>query len=868
MTSNSAASINYLMPSFGKTPALSVFITISFLLLTVNFTSVFAQEEYFFQEEFNQERAAGILDQDKWIVYPNQPTQPTFQGCLVETVRETGGILLLKQCPVIQQFPYVVSKNNPIPSGDFTATVRFQFTGAGGLPSGIKFVDTAPENGQSATEIFGIGFEQDVFQKFVIEYDDTVVFTKNTDSGFYIFKAVKEGNVYKLFLNDQLVFTSPETSEKVRAIYMGNPAVLPSPGYNWSWPRIDYIRVVDDGPSQVAPEPFLILPWKYSDSGKDFKQIAFNPNSWFDHKYPLQNYGCCAGPIVDYKGETKDKAYRSHNGYDYGSSQGVDKHTLVRAAATGSATLKHKDNSGGYGNMIKIDHGNGYQTWYAHLEEATAGSELKVKEEGKSEEVKQGEVIGRVGLTGNTTGYHIHFSVIRDLDENGNFDEDKLFGLVDPLGWEGDYADPWEEYSVTDENDVTRNGAKSYKLFIDLAPPKTQQLPQSGGTITSDEFNLNVPPNGSNGILNFKIEDGPFEKSSGTIKSIVPSLFLSATDSLGQIVTNFNNPLGLIYDYSKADLSNINEDTISFYFFNTGTNLWEKLSGNLDKTNKTISSETTHFSQFAVMGELLDTTPPTTNAELIGNKGTGNWYRSNVTVKLLAEDNPGGKGVSYAVYSLDGEHWNEYTEPLEFTEDKSYKISFLSHDNVDNTEEIKTIEFSIDKTIPEAKIEVDLTDYDLKITPISNDPVEITKKSGKKKFEYIYTLTDQAGNTLALETYDLDQKNIDIFKLFSLKYNSEPLITLPNNIIDTNYIFQIKPKINPSIRIINQNFNLKDKQSLRSGDLNATFVIVADVLKNKTFLNIIENKKPRKEEKPGIVLLKLQTNKGKLEYSY
>lgn len=115
-----------------------------------------------------------------------------------------------------------------------------------------------------------------------------------------------------------------------------------------------------------------------------------------------------------------------------------------------------------------------------------------------------------------------------------DFNDDKPFGLVDPLGWEGDYPDPWEEYSVT------------------------------GGTISNDEFTLKVPSGTVNGDANFKIDFGSFEKASNIIKSIAPSLFLAATNNLGLAITNFNNPLGLIYDYSKADLSNINEDSISF----------------------------------------------------------------------------------------------------------------------------------------------------------------------------------------------------------------------------------------------------------------------------------------------------------------
>ena len=57
---------------------------------------------------------------------------------------------------------------------------------------------------------------------------------------------------------------------------------------------------------------------------------------------------------------------------------------------------------GGYGNMIMIDHGNGYQTLYAHLNSVRAGC-------GSS--VYQGQTIGFAGNSGNSTGAHLHFEV-------------------------------------------------------------------------------------------------------------------------------------------------------------------------------------------------------------------------------------------------------------------------------------------------------------------------------------------------------------------------------------------------------------------------------------------------------------------------
>jgi murein DD-endopeptidase MepM/ murein hydrolase activator NlpD len=59
----------------------------------------------------------------------------------------------------------------------------------------------------------------------------------------------------------------------------------------------------------------------------------------------------------------------------------------------------------GYGRMVKIQHGNGYTSLYAHM------SRLKVK---TGERVKKGEVIGKAGNTGTSTGIHLHFELLKN----------------------------------------------------------------------------------------------------------------------------------------------------------------------------------------------------------------------------------------------------------------------------------------------------------------------------------------------------------------------------------------------------------------------------------------------------------------------
>ena len=89
-----------------------------------------------------------------------------------------------------------------------------------------------------------------------------------------------------------------------------------------------------------------------------------------------------------------------HPGIDIAAPTG----TPIRAADSGYVVFAGWDHEPvSYGNMVLIDHGNGFYTRYAHMSviHATAG-----------ESVVKGQVIGLVGATGNATGPHLHFEII------------------------------------------------------------------------------------------------------------------------------------------------------------------------------------------------------------------------------------------------------------------------------------------------------------------------------------------------------------------------------------------------------------------------------------------------------------------------
>ena len=107
--------------------------------------------------------------------------------------------------------------------------------------------------------------------------------------------------------------------------------------------------------------------------------------------------------------------YWGHTGMDIGANRG----TVIRAAASGTV-VKAVRQYYAYGIHVKISHGNGIYTLYAHM------SQLAVS---YGDYVQQGQIIGYVGQTGNAYGNHCHFEIII----NGRFmDPSKYIGTYYP----------------------------------------------------------------------------------------------------------------------------------------------------------------------------------------------------------------------------------------------------------------------------------------------------------------------------------------------------------------------------------------------------------------------------------------------------
>ena len=89
-----------------------------------------------------------------------------------------------------------------------------------------------------------------------------------------------------------------------------------------------------------------------------------------------------------------------HHGIDLRGRTGTNVY-----AVTNGKVIKATNNGNGYGKEVRIRHDNGMITQYAHLSRITTR---------KGRRVKKGQIIGKVGNTGISTGAHLHFGVMKN----------------------------------------------------------------------------------------------------------------------------------------------------------------------------------------------------------------------------------------------------------------------------------------------------------------------------------------------------------------------------------------------------------------------------------------------------------------------
>lgn len=188
---------------------------------------------------------------------------------------------------------------------------------------------------------------------------------------------------------------------------------------------VDYLTGLDSIPDQdivLRSEEHLRLLGNKADQVELFFQKAIRTVQDTDFVMPpmmtpLKDFSFAqTGASVGEKISPFYKVKMMHNGLDLIAPTGQP----VLAVADGVVSEVTKSRKG-FGNVVSIDHGNGYKTRYAHL------ADIEVR---KGRKVKKGTTIGYVGLSGNSFAPHLHYEVIRDtvvLDPVHYF-----FASVDP----------------------------------------------------------------------------------------------------------------------------------------------------------------------------------------------------------------------------------------------------------------------------------------------------------------------------------------------------------------------------------------------------------------------------------------------------
>lgn len=326
--------------------------------------------------------------------------------------------------------------------------------------------------------------------------------------------------------------------------------------------------------------PFLNIPWNHNST----IELIDNIYSFFDHAFPLLGYSFFDEPEIyrdtttNFYGITETEPrfyYSSHNGTDFALPFG----TPILSSYQGIADYGY--DPVGLGHYIKIDHQNGYQTIYAHLQENGLITNQNVW-------VNEGEQIGLVGMSGKTTGPHLHFEVEKTNIANPQ-------NRIDPFGWKNKFLDdPWEGFFWVDTLG-SHLGSKSSNLWkVD----------------TKYEFMANkeviVEQNASEHNFTIFIEPYSYPKVPITQNKLVymtgTSMLINAYNMLGQKIPGFLKPAKIEINIANANFDNLLDNSLRIYRWDEEENIWKAIPTTYDALTMTLTGYTKKFSRFAVFG--------------------------------------------------------------------------------------------------------------------------------------------------------------------------------------------------------------------------------------------------------------------------
>ena len=194
--------------------------------------------------------------------------------------------------------------------------------------------------------------------------------SKENDKSVY-YNSIEEAQNYIDLINSK--YSDVDDEFKINTLYVEN-------------------EVSEDTIKQAKEKLEESLNAKVAEINKQKEIDSKTINGVYIASVPVSN-----GHITSRFGSRESIRNHTHKGIDIAASYG----TNIKAVADG--TIEYASyNSGGYGNLVIIDHGNGIKTYYGHC------SKLCVS---VGQKVNAGDVIAKVGSTGNSTGNHCHFEI-------------------------------------------------------------------------------------------------------------------------------------------------------------------------------------------------------------------------------------------------------------------------------------------------------------------------------------------------------------------------------------------------------------------------------------------------------------------------
>ena len=325
------------------------------------------------------------------------------------------------------------------------------------------------------------------------------------------------------------------------------------------------------------------------------------------------------------------------------------------------------------------------------------------------------QIIGKVGATGNVWpqgvgGAHIHFGVVYDKNHDGNFTDNISDGMVDPFGWQSKNQDPWEKYSFflndqEKQDNKARTGSKSHYLFTNQLLKGSTTLGKNGGLfgLVGGRSSLTFPQGAVSQdlVISLSVEPITYDQSA-QLRPIGAGVVITITDLLGNIISTLKKNFTIKMIYKGLNTEDIDTNSIALYSSQDGINWSKELTSVHDTTNQILSAELNHLTSFVLMAQRKDTTPPTTQIAITGDKYTDTTYLSSVLLTLYPQDNQGGMGVEYTLVKDEINDWNTYTTPLTYTTEGHHTIQYYSVDKGWNSENVQTISFDIISTLPTA----------------------------------------------------------------------------------------------------------------------------------------------------------------------